>query len=857
MLIFLKALCNFHLQQAPSLPSMRYLLVILACCIACILQAAGVEGVVRSASGEPLQFVQVGVEGGLKATATNAKGEFKLDLAPGDYILQAYLLGYQPLRQNLRIASGPRQAIELLLTEAASELSGVEVVAEGRDLAKEVMKNAADKRRFFAEKRNTFSAEVRYKSAVELEKHSKDTLFDKGEKRDRVEVKMDRMQAVVATLTRSNTNYSQHIQAQTDFKAQSPIRSVFFDKSFDYGESTVIPEQNTWTNPYVLSSEHGFTEFQLEEAAVVVPAITPNAILSPLAPAASWSYRFDLAGIVYEDGLRVFTIYIRPLIRENALFEGYMRIQDSTFAVLDIDLTLADRAMPFFRSFHWKEKWQEVDANVWLTVSKELKTTVKSGDDFYFGSVDMVFSDHEVNPTVDKKQSKNQIKSFAEDALDKERSYWKSALPFSFSEYELRYLFENDSLQEVYNAPNYIQERDSAYNRVSIWDVTLSGMAFRSSKRNLNFYINPLVIQMVPLGIGGYRHRFGGNINKSFDNDFLLETEGQIDYGFNTSDVKGKVGVGLTYNPKKFIRTFIRAGDNFELINTYASLGSIFSRSNFVREKSLSVAQRMEVVNGLFAELTADYANQQPIPNTFLEGWSNDLFGNLNSPAEFLAYTRVELRLEMNYRFGQEFYYKRNKKIILPNRHPELRLLYRKGIPRMFNSDVNFDYLEIGAKHEYDIPRLGNGNWSVLGGSFITKKDLRLLEHRYFRGSDRFFFSDPLTSFQLVGPTLSTANAFYRANVIHHFNGIVLNKIPLLNRLKWSEVIGMATINIPSQDFYHVEFYAGVEIPFRIRQQLFRFSIMAVTSDSTLDKARYSMKFGINFWDNYRKRWSY
>jgi len=819
---------------------------------------AHIKGKVVDENGKPLEFVVIAVVGTPIGTVTNAQGEYSLTLKAGTYTLQGYMIGYQTETNTITLEGEKKYRWDFTMKVDGQVLNSVVISANRKDLIRRLVRGASDQRDFYEGFRSTYSSDGYLKTSLLNEEMYKDTT-DSNATETVFKTRFDVEEMSEATFKRIQVNneLKLEIDGYRNFRAEQRDRFSYGSVSFTYGDLDLVGDRDRYENPYILHSTSAFNQFNLSENTVKLPELCEKPIVSPISSTALLSYKFDIVDIDTLHNERFFKLSVEPIFKQEALFKGYIWIQDTTFVVGKVSLQLSDEAMPFFKDFQWEEEFIEVAPNTWMSYERKLRTVVNERRNSYTGINELQFSNYAFDNIVLPPISKNEDLKFTEKAFDQDSVFWENHSLKPFSNYELKYIHTNDSLQKVYDSPVLQAERDSAYNHISFWDVVLDGIAWRNREKGTTYYINPLTMQMVFYGIGGYRQRFGGNFSKLFDNDFLLETEGFIDYGFANSDVRGRGGVGLTYNPKKFVRTFIRMGDSYERINGYASLGSVFSRSNYVRAKSFSIAQRMEVVNGIYAELTFDYSDQIPIKDMIMDKWSTDLFGAVNNPIDFQRYTKVELKLDLQIRFQQSYYYKRKRKIVTGYKYPELKITYRKGIPSLFGSSVNFDFFEIAAADDYQTARLGSGNWGIQAGTFFNKSSLRIVEYKYFRGSDAGFFSDPTKSFQLLGPTLNTADAYYRANYIHHFNGMLLNKIPLISRLHLYESAGAGYLAIPSQHFFHQEYFVGLEHNLRIKRQLFRVGIFAVTADSTMTKAQLAYKFGISFWNSYTKKWSF
>jgi hypothetical protein len=819
--------------------------------------ATTVKGTVKDEQGLPLFHVAVFVPGTNLGAHTNENGEYQLNLKPGNYELNFNFIGYEKIIKSLRIGQEKTLIIDVVMKVNNNEMPMGVVNADRRDFVKRLVRGASDQREFYAKQIENYSVGFYGRTSMEKIDFKRDSAY-KVIQPPVIENEIYHVNEGAGTLYANNNQIKLKVDAFRDFTPKGTENFASVNVSFEYGEESIVNDRDRWEDPYELTSASSYSEFNLKENALTLPQLTDKKIISPIASTALLSYSYDLVGIDTLNGEKFFKLSVMPIFKQEALFNGYIWIQDTTFVVGKLELNLADEVMPFFSDFSWKEEFVEIDKDKWLSYGKSIQGKVKEGKTQRICHIEYKFKDYEFNIAKPLNMQTSEVLKYDDYAFDRDSAYWESKQLIPLSTLELKYKHECDSIQKRFDDPKIQAETDSAYNKITFWDVTLSGVAWRNRAKGTAYYINPLIAQANVFGIGGYRHKLGGSFSKYFkSNDFVLETDGYVDYGIANKDIRGRGGIGLTYYPKKFVRTYVRFGDYYDMVNTFSSFSTVFSRSNYVRAKMFSIEQRMEVINGLYASLTYEFCDQMPINNLIPDAWSSQLFGDVNNPIEFQRYTKSEFNLNLQWRPGQTYYFKKNKKVVTGFKYPEVRFNYRKGVPKMFGSEVNFDYVELRIHDDYQLPRFGTGSWTIQGGAFVNKANLRLLEYKYFRGSDFFFFSDPNASFQLLDRVFLTPNAYYRGNYVHSFNGMFFNKIPLLNRLKLNEIAGSALIAIPSENFIHQEIFVGIQKQIRIKEQLFRLGAFLVTSDSNLDKANYTFKFGISYWNTYTKKWSY
>lgn len=822
------------------------------------------RGVIVNSQNEPLPFASIYVKNTTRGTVTNLKGEFELELTKGEHTLVYSFVGFKTLEKKYVFESSNVLTDTIVLRED-NTLGEVEVYADKRDRAKEIMGEVRKLRSNFNQGVQYFSCESYIKTAIDkkvkldpdsVPANTNEVSYSKDLNQFFKQENLNLVESYSTTYYDKPSRFKEVFHAYHDYSETKSAIGQEVSFGVEIGEDDIAPAPEITSNPLIIYNDILSCDFNFYDNQINYPEVCQKPILSPLAETAPLSYRYDLEGSFYEEGKLIYKIKVTPLFITDAAFSGFLFIEDSTWVLRSVDLFINKQALSICKEFHIIQNYEQYGEFQNVPVRREIDYVFKEGSSFILGNTQVLHSGYQINTEAAQTKWNNEVKSFDPEALDRSESYWAEKRPIQMKEKELQFIHVCDSLKDYFNSPEYYKKVDSSFNRISIWSPII-GVGHKNSFKKQQWYIEGLLGQVNPFGIGGYRHKLPGSFTKEFQNNFLLETEGFVDYGFRNKDIKGKVGAGLTYFPKKFVRTFVRAGDYYDMINDYASVAQTFSRSNYVRTVMFSVAQRMELFNGFFAEATFNFSDQRPIDNLQLSNWSNELFGSLNTPVDFNRYIKSEVVIELKYRIKQKYMFKENKKIIFEAKHPILTLKYKKGFPGLLGSEVNYDFIEIGASHHTQLKRLGSSNWRAMYGTYLNKDNLRVLEYKYFRGSDKYFFSSPTKSMQLLGATKSTPNDYFQANYVHHFEGAILGKVPLLNRMKLELAGGAGLLMIEDESFKQIEVFAGLERPFVLWKQLFKIGVYAVTVDNNIDKADLAFKFGINFYNDFKRKWDY
>jgi hypothetical protein len=713
-----------------------------------------------------------------------------------------------------------------------------------RDWGKEIMKQAIKHRKEIENQYSSFEADIY--SISKLDKEVEENELSVFKRESQLEWK--------SKSYLENSNSKDVYQVFNDYSSSGEVElhgDPSIGSSFDfYGGSRITPRLALDENPYIFVKGIQEAFFNIYQNYIQVPHLSAKPIVSPLADNAFFYYRFDfiqsevhpIYGVINE-------INIIPLFDYEPLLSGTLWLSDSKSEVIRFSGAVNGSALLFLKSLTLNIEYV-VDSDRCLPNVITYDFLTKDNKKLILGKTSVYFSNYQFSDIPKPTNFWKETKRFD---LQQTGTEFR---PSSLSDEDVKFTHKMDSLRSYHQSKEYLDKQDDSINKLYWLDLLWNGVSIQQSFEKQRFWIGGLISQFVPFGVGGYRHRLNLYYDKEFQNGNKITIQPTVDYGFYNKDLKGEFAFAYDFNPLKLRRVTFLVGDIYDYVNTFQNITGTFGPSNRVRNQKIGFSYRTELFNGLFLRTSFDYSNRMSISNIQYPAWI-DYFGMFSKPTPFQNYKVSIFDLELEYQPFQKYLIKNNKKVILDSKWPLFSVEYKTGVPSLFGGQSNYGYLQIKIAQQAKVAALGNYILNVVGGQFIYKKDLRLIEYKYFRTSDVWFLSNPVTSMQMLDTLLNTTNSYFQGNFIHHFEGYFLNKIWLLNRLKLEETVGAGFLSLPKEKYILGEVFAGIERKVKISKYLWKFGVFWTASVSSNRLGASHLKFGINFYDSFHKNWLY
>ncbi|MBL4704878.1 MAG: carboxypeptidase-like regulatory domain-containing protein [Flavobacteriales bacterium] len=823
------------------------------------IDAQVLNGFVQDENNVPVPFVSVYVKFVGIQTETDADGRYSLLLDPGDYEIVFDLTGFQQKTIQVFVTQGQKDMVKNVWLQNAVELDEVVIKRKRRDPAYEIIASAVKHKKENEFQYSSSRTEVYIKAKeiiTDQEKKRREKEKEKIKKEDKT--KDDEPEKVDAQ------NYDP-FEEERKKKIQKLANSMNLveaqiTKNFQFPNKikevkTAYKKYGSDEGLYYLSTTEG--DMNWYNGLVNAPTLSENPFISPLNASSVLSYKFKLEEQSMDEKNRfVYKIKITPRKKGNTTVSGYIWIIDKTFNIKKIDLHLPKGGLLFYDAFRVQQEYNELNDSLWVITDQQFDYQTKMGRQNFIGNTVLTYQDIELNVVYPKRYFNNEVGLVTEEAMERVSSYWSKLRPAPLTKEEQRIIAIKDSIYAVYHSKEFLDSIDREYNKLTFGKVVWHGVGFRNREKKKHLEFGSLADLTEPFAIGGMRIGPYFWFFKKWENEKALIINPDISIGLRNQDVKGDFSMSFLYNPVKQSKVSISVGREFDMFTYNDGILSMFNRGNWVDQYYANFEFRTELFNGFYMNLSANYLERSPLTDYEFGSISED-FVQDNVPLDFEKNQAVIAEFSFHYTPFQKYIREPKRKVVLGSKWPTFSAYIEHGFKDILGSDVDFTYITARIKHTFKVRSIGTSTYMLKAGKFINQNKLTYTDEKIFPKGDRIFFSSPLWSFQLQDTALTVRGLYLEAHYIHHFNGALINNIPLLKKTGISLAAGGGALYIKEQGYLYKEAFAGVEKSFRIRRQRFRIGMYGVLGDSNLGKATPAIKWSISMYSVREKKWGF
>jgi hypothetical protein len=576
--------------------------------------------------------------------------------------------------------------------------------------------------------------------------------------------------------------------------------------------------------------------------------------ISPISDNALLFYKFYLIDSMVIDGHKCYQLQFKPKRKQELTFTGNLWAADTTFGIKQIEMSIADDAnINFINSTSVVQTYTQVDS-VWMMQRERLvidfnpfpidqkKQTVMG----IYGRKTAFYDSFKINTQHENNfYSLTENLKVADDAFDKTDQFW--------NENRLDTLSKNE--KQIYKMIDTLQTLPVYHTWINVLQLFVTGYKVAG-----NFEYGPYYNMYSFNEIEGNRFRFGGRTSNKFSKWY--ELSGYTAFG--TRDENFKYGLGIrafiTKKPRTMVGMYYK--NDLEILgqsqnglttdNVLASLFRITPLRNLTNVKQVNAYLERQWFSGFTTKLSFYNRKMTPIADFHYEYQKNS-----NTTLFKDNITTSELRLLARLAYNEKFVDGVFERTSLSTKYPILQTQYTVGIKNLFGSDYNYQKLIVNVDDRIRINPIGYFDYILEYGKVWGQLPYPLLE---LHGGNETYMYD-MYAFNGMNYYEFVSDEYAFASISHHFDGFFFNRIPLIRKLKWREVVGgkaligkvndknRQLLNFPDHLYAlnngpYVESSVGIENIFKV------FRIDAIYRLSYLDNPKaipFSIKASLQF----------
>ncbi|MFD2598875.1 DUF5686 and carboxypeptidase regulatory-like domain-containing protein [Sphingobacterium corticis] len=786
---------------------MKYLLLLIAAFPLFI--NAQIRGIITDETGLPVAGASITIADSYLGSSTNNAGEYEIKLTKaGDYILQVHKIGYQTASKKINYES--KTLTTNLQLQPIQQVIETVTIRNTTNSADRIMREAIKHRKKNGQKYDRYKVDFYSKGVIKMVDLPK-KIFGK-------EVDEDVIDDLQLDSTRSGIVYLSETMSE-----------VALDRPNKFTETVKASKVGGDDQGYSFNSAMG-TNFDFYANQVTVL----NHIISPLADQAFNYYRFKLLRSFEDGDDLIHEIQVIPRRIAEPVASGSLYIIDQGWQIYAVNVAIKGSSInePVIDSILIQQQYvyHPTDA-IWAKQTQNIQFKLGIFNLKMAGQFDHVFSNYQFVSSFERGTFGKTLIKVEEQSNKLSDDFWSQNRPLVLKEDESTNYIRRDSIQQVRRSPAYLDSIDRKSNTFTANKMLFGYSHYnREKKRTIGYGLLDQVDKIRYNAVQGFvptlnlfaRQRrakgFGGTY---FNSD--------ISYGF--ADQKLRFDGSLTHvlNNKARAALTLRGGSNVQQFNSSEpiapfvnTVASLFFKENFIKlyqRDHIEFAYEQVLAPELSIFATLQYNRRSPLfINTHYSFRDKDKLFESNDPLQPENYNSAPFERHhiAKWRVGS---------VINPGRRvidrpdgyqyisrpymPTIRVQLEQG----FASDHDYFFASANVREDVSWQNKGTLQLFARGGVFFDADNMSFIDFKHFNGNQTHIGSSKeyMDRFMILPYyTNSTNQRYIETHAEHHFEGFLLNKIPLLNRLGFTEVIGHHHFSIPNKPSYQ-EFTVGLD----------------------------------------------
>jgi len=800
-----------------------------------------VRGKVVDEKNNPIPFTKIYVKNAPEfRTVSDVGGVYELSLMPSEYFLIFNAAGFEERETYISVNNSDQQKDMTLFPSKVQEFESIDFSVKKTNPGRDIMLKVVAKRDQINPWNYPHSVDVYIKASETIDFKQKDiknkteiVVEDDplAEEKKEINLEANKMNLVEVNLQRNYMPIGKVKEFRNAYTLRGNAKTLYYT-------TTVKSNFNFFENLLHLDDLHQ----------------TP--VSSPISSPGILSYKYKLEAKYEENGQMISKIKISPRNTATSTLEGYIWVIDTLWLVQKLELTMNKGNLLIYDHFTIKQTYSHPGDSICVLSAQTLEYGVKYKTETSTCTTTALFDNYNFKPQFNAKFFGTELAVTTQEAYEKDTSYWAANRPANLSEAEKRFILIKDSIHDAQNRVEYLDSVDRIFNKITALKILWFGVDHRNRPNKTQWTIGSVATFVQPIYIAGPRLTPSFDYFKKWKDERTLESYTRVSYGLINRDIKGDTWWKYRFDPFHFGTVRASINHDFDVIRGFDAITQVYKRENFIETTKLRSSFSYELFNGFYFGLETEFSERRSIENYKFVTLFNNAIPN-NNPTEFNTYQALLGIASISYTPFQKYMREPYRKVLLGSAYPTFSLFYERGIPKLFGSDINHEYMNFNIMQTFKFKTLGTTSYRIAVGKFLSAKILRDPDYKYQRRSDPIWFSNPLYSFQGLDSSLVTKDFIYEAHFVHHDNGSIINKIPFMKKTRIGLVVGGGAMYVKEYNYQHYELLTGLERNFKLSRRRLRIGIYGVVSDGNQTPLKATWKVSFAILDDRNMKWNF